>query len=190
MAKRKIKPATLLNPLPICLITCQAEGSAPNILTVAAIGICCFDPPLIGMAIRPSRHSHRLIMETGEFVVNVPNNDLVREVDLCGSLSGREKDKFPTVGLTPLPGEVVRTPLIKECPINLECRVKQVLNLGTHDFFLAEVVASHVDEEYLDPAGNWRGELLQPLAYHLLSREYWSLGESLGIHGFTKTSSL
>lgn len=186
MAKRKIKPATLLNPLPVCLISCQGRESAPNILTVAAIGICCFDPPLIGVAIRPNRYSHGLISESGEFVINVPNWDLVRQVDLCGSLSGKEKNKFAAAGLTPLPASMVRPPLIRECPINIECKVKQTLNLGTHDFFLSEVVATHMDEECLDEAGNWRGEMLRPLAYHLLSREYWSLGERLGTHGFTR----
>jgi len=186
MAKRKIKPATLLNPLPICLISCQGKESAPNILTVGALGICCFDPPMVGVAIRPNRHSHGLIVESGEFVINVPNQDLVRQVDLCGSLSGKEKDKFAAAGLTPLPAAVVGAPLVEECPINIECKVKQTMSLGTHDFFLAEVVATHMDEESLDEAGNWRGEMLRPLAYHLLSREYWSLGQRLGSHGFTK----
>jgi flavin reductase (DIM6/NTAB) family NADH-FMN oxidoreductase RutF len=190
MAKRRINPATLLNPLPVCLISCQGKEPTPNIITVAAIGLCCFDPPIIGMAIRGSRHSHHLIEESGEFVVNVPNQDLVRKVDLCGSLSGREGDKFSAAGLTPLPGEIVRAPLIKECPINIECKIKQILALGSHDFFLGEVVATHVDEQYLDHAGKWRGEALQPLAYHLLSREYWSLGERLGKHGFAKPSPI
>lgn len=189
MAKRRINPATLLNPLPLCLLTCQGEGSAPNILTVAAIGICCFDPPTIGVALRPSRYSHGLIKESGEFVVNVPNRDLLRQVDLCGSISGKDQDKFSAAGLTPLPGEMVRAPLIKECPINLECQVRQIMTLGTHDLFLAQVVATHMDEECLDEVGKWRGERLQPLAYHLLSREYWSLGERLEIHGFTQPSS-
>jgi len=186
MAKRKIKPATLLNPLPVSLISCQGKTSAPNLITVAALGICCFDPPMVGVAIRGSRHSHALIQESGEFVINVPNQDLVRQIDLCGSVSGREKDKFAATGLRPLPAAVVKAPLVQECPINIECRVKQTLNLGTHDLFLAEVVAAHMDEEYLDEAGNWRGEMLKPLAYHLLSREYWSLGERLGTHGFTR----
>lgn len=186
MAKRRIKPATLLNPLPVCLITCQGKGPVPNIITVAAIGLCCFDPPIIGVAIRTNRYSHLLIKESGEFVVNVPNQDLVRQVDLCGCLSGREGSKFSAVGLTPLPGEAVQAPLIKECPINIECKVRQALVLGSHDFFLGEVVATHLDEQYLDAEGKWRGEALEPLAYHLLSREYWSLGERLGEHGFAK----
>jgi len=186
MAKRKIKAATLLNPLPICLISCQGKSSPPNLITVAALGICCFDPPMVGVAIRGNRHSHALIQESGEFVINVPNQDLVRQVDLCGSLSGKEKDKFAAAGLTPLPAAMVRAPLIAECPIHMECQVKQTLSLGTHDLFLAQVVATHMDEECLDEAGNWRGETLRPLAYHLLSREYWSLGERLGSHGFTK----
>jgi flavin reductase (DIM6/NTAB) family NADH-FMN oxidoreductase RutF len=190
MAKRRINPATLLNPLPVCLISCQGTESAPNVITVAAIGLCCFDPPVIGAAIRGNRYSHRLIVETGEFVVNVPNRDLVRQVDLCGSLSGREGDKFGKVGLTPLPAEVVRPPLIKECPINLECKVKQRVTLGSHDLFLGEVVATHLDEECLDTEGGWRGESLEPLAYHLLCREYWSLGERLGKHGFMKSSAV
>jgi flavin reductase (DIM6/NTAB) family NADH-FMN oxidoreductase RutF len=141
---------------------------------------------MVGVAIRPNRYSHGLIVESGEFVINVPNQNLVREVDLCGSSSGKERDKFAASGLTPLPAAVVKAPLIQECPINIECKVKQILNLGTHDFFLAEVVATHMDEEYVDAAGQWRGELLSPLAYHLLSREYWSLGERLASHGFTK----
>jgi flavin reductase (DIM6/NTAB) family NADH-FMN oxidoreductase RutF len=190
MAKRKIKPATLLNPLPVCLITCQAEESLPNILTVAAIGICCFDPPMIGVSIRPSRCSHGLIKESGEFVVNVPNRDLLRQVDLCGSVSGKDQDKFFAAGLTALPAEVIRAPLIQQCPINIECQVRQIITLGSHDLFLAQVVATHMDEEYLDEAGNWRGERLQPLAYHLLSREYWSLGERLEAHGFTRPPSV
>jgi flavin reductase (DIM6/NTAB) family NADH-FMN oxidoreductase RutF len=189
MAKRRIKPATLLNPLPVCLISCQGRESAPNILTAAAIGICCFDPPMLGVAIRSNRYSRRLIQESGEFVVNVPNQDLVSQVDLCGSISGREKDKFATFGLTPLPAQVVRAPLIQECPINLECKVRQTLTLGSHDLFLGEVVATHLDEECLDRADQWRGEAFRPLAYHLLCREYWSLGERLGAHGFSRPSN-
>jgi len=186
MAKRMIKPSTLLTPLPVCLITCPGKDSPPNVLTVAAVGICCFDPPMIGIAIRPNRHSHRLIAAAGELVVNIPSPDLVREVDLCGSLSGREVDKFGATGLTPLSATVVRAPLIQQCPINLECKVRQTLNLGTHDLFLAEVVAAHLNEECVDEAGNWKGELIRPLAYHLPSREYWSLGQRLASHGFSR----
>lgn len=186
MAKRTIKPATLLTPLPVCLISCAGQDPPPNVLTVAAVGICCFDPPLIGVAIRPNRHSHGLITAAGEFVVNVPTPDLLREVDLCGSLSGREADKFAAAGLTPLPGTVVKAPLIQQCPINLECKIRHTLKLGTHDLFLAEVVAAHLDEECVDESGNWMGEAIRPLAYHLPSREYWSLGQPLAKHGFSR----
>src|SRR5512136_2829296 len=131
--------STALFPVPAVLVTCGVER--PNIITLAWVGTVCSQPPMVGIAVRPERHSHHLLREVGEFVVNLPPAGLVAAVERCGTVSGRDHDKFALCNLTPLPAARVRVPLIAECPIHLECVVRQVLSLGTHDLFLGEVVA-------------------------------------------------
>lgn len=177
------RPGTLLNPVPVVLITSQRPGGKPNIITVAWVGTVCSDPPMVGVSIRPQRYSHDIIAETGQFVVNLPSRDILRAVDFCGVKSGRDADKFAATGLTPLPAARVAAPLIRECPVHLECRVRQVIRLGSHDLFLAEVMGVQVDASLLDAKGRLALERAGLVAY--VHGHYWGLGEMLGKFGFS-----
>ena len=141
---------------------------------------------MISIAIRPQRHSHGIIRRTGEFVANLPTTGILREMDFCGVVSGSKLDKFSTTKLTPTSAEKVKAPLIKECPVNLECRVKQILPLGSHDLFLGEVVAVHMDTDIQDERGRLDVAKSKLFAFHPGAMEYWSLGEKIGKYGFTK----
>ena len=138
--KQSWKPGTVLYPLPAVLVSCGAAPEEYNMLTVAWTGTVCSDPPMCFISVRPERHSHAIISRTGEFVINLTTRRLARAADWCGVRSGRDFDKFREMGLTAVPSEKVAAPLIAESPVNIECRVRQVLPLGTHDMFLAEVV--------------------------------------------------
>jgi flavin reductase (DIM6/NTAB) family NADH-FMN oxidoreductase RutF len=177
---KAIKPgSTTLYPLPVVLVSCGIER--PNIITLAWAGTLCSDPPSVGIGVRPERFSHGLIVEAGEFVVNIPRADQVGVVDYCGQVSGRDVDKWAACDLTPAPASKVRTPLIAECPVALECRINHRLTLGVHDLFVAEVLAVQVDEQALDPQGRLDYGRAQPLAY--TGGYYWELGELLGRFG-------
>jgi flavin reductase (DIM6/NTAB) family NADH-FMN oxidoreductase RutF len=182
MAKTRKKPSTYLYPLPVVLVTCGAEK--PNIITLAWVSTVCSDPPMVSIAVRPSRHSHQLIEETGEFVVNIPGEELLEVTDHCGQVSGREVDKFAEFGLTPEPASEVKAPLIAECHVNMECRVRQKLELGAHHVFLGEVVAVHVNEEVLDEEGS-RVDYDKAKPFVLTSAEYRGLSQALGKYGFS-----
>jgi len=183
MAKVLLKPGTELYPVPAVMVTCVSKEGKPNIITLAWVGTVCSEPPMVSISIRPSRYSHGLIEESGEFVVNIPTADLVRQTDMCGVISGRTHDKFEAAGLTAEPARLVRPPLIKECPVNLECKVKHALDLGTHDMYVGEIVAVHADEAVLGPDGSVDAASTKALAF--AASEYWSLGERLGAYGFT-----
>ncbi|MDH4208749.1 MAG: flavin reductase family protein [Anaerolineae bacterium] len=182
MAKTRKGPSTYLYPVPVVLVTCGTEK--PNIITLAWVGTVCSDPPMVGIAVRPDRHSHALIEETGEFVVNMPGEDLLEAADRCGHLSGREVDKFAATGLTPAPAAEVKTPLIAECHVNMECKVRQKLELGVHDLFLGEVVAVHVNEEVLSESGK-RIDYSKARPFVLTFAEYRGLTEPLAKYGCT-----
>ncbi len=182
MAKVTKKPGNYLYPLPPCLITC-GPVEKPNIITLTWAGSLCSEPPIMGVSIRPSRHSHPLVKQSGEFAINVPTAEMVRAVDWCGNVSGRNQDKFVAMGLTPVPAEVIRTALIRECPLNLECRVVQTVSLGSHDLFLGRVVAVHADESILDGDGDIDLGKANPLAYG--GHSYWSLGQFVAKQGYT-----
>jgi len=186
MPKKSLKPTSALLVTPVVLVTCQDEGAKPNIITLAWVGVANSDPPMISIAIRPQRHSHGIIKRTGEFVANLPTTGILREMDFCGVVSGSKLDKFSTTKLTPTSAEKVKAPLIKECPVNLECRVKQVLPLGSHDLFLGEVVAAHMDTEIQDKKGRMDIAKARPFAFCAGATEYWSLGERIGGYGFTQ----
>ena len=174
-------------PTPACLITSLAADGTPNIITLAEtfnISIGVEGYVTVGLAIVPSRYSHGLIEASGEFTVNIPTADMVREVDRCGTVSGRRHDKFAYSGLTPLPSTKVKPPIIAECPVNLECTLIDITRAGDHDLFRGEVVAQHVDEAILNADGAIAIDRLNPLSYVL--GQYWSLGRHLGNHGFTK----
>ena len=182
--KRSWKLSRPLYPTPVCLVTSISPDNRPNIITLAEVYMPCIQDPLtMGLSINPKRYSNSLIRETKEFVVNIPTADLVRIVDYCGTVSGRDADKFEATKLTPEPAELVKPPSIKECPVNIECRLRQVTPIGYHDFFMEEGLAVHVDETILD--GNKIDmKKAKPLIYNL--GEYWSCGEYLGKHGFSR----
>ena len=186
MEKKSLTPTTMLFPTPVVLVTCVDEVGKPNIITLAWAGVVNSEPPMIGISIRPSRYSHKCIKRSKEFVVNLPTEAMVRGVDACGLVSGRDKDKFALMGWKPVPAEKVKAPLIDECPVHLECQVKEVISLGSHDLFLGEIVALHVKEEVQKGKGGVDIRRCLPVAYCTGSREYWNLGKPLGDHGFSK----
>ncbi len=153
MAKKELKPQTLLAPVPAALVSCGYEGGEKNIISIAWVGVVNSIPPMVSISIRPSRHSHGIIKETGEFVVNIPREDQAEAVDVCGTLSGKKLDKFARFNFTPQKGVLANAPGIEECPISLECRVNQVISLGSHDMFIGEVVNTTVDETFLSSSG-------------------------------------
>ena len=186
MAKKSVKPTSALLVTPVILVTCQDEGARPNIITLAWVGVASSDPPMISIAIRPERHSHGIIKRTGEFVANLPTASILKEMDFCGVASGSKVDKFSSTKLTAAPAEKSKAPLILECPINLECRVKQVIPLGSHDLFLGEVIAAHIDTEIRDEKGRLDVQKGKFFAFCPGAMEYWGLGERIGKYGFTK----
>ncbi|MGC9333544.1 MAG: flavin reductase family protein [Anaerolineae bacterium] len=175
-----IKPgSTALYPVPAVLVSCGVQK--PNIITLAWVGTLCSDPPSVGIGVRPERFSHGLIVEAGEFVINLPRADQVDVVDYCGQVSGREVDKWVACDFTPAPSSKIQTPIIAECPVALECRVSQRLTVGAHDLFVGEVLAVQIDESVLDDQGRLDYEKAQPLAY--IGGYYWQLGQLLGRFG-------
>jgi len=190
MAKRKgiekqsWKPGNVLSPAPPVLVSCGGmQGWKPNLITIAWAGNVCSDPPMLSISVRPERYSFEIIRTTREFVVNVPSLKQARAVDWCGVVSGRSEDKFAGAGLTPAAALKVRPPIVLECPINIECRVKQSLELGSHTMFVAEVVAVQVSSDLVDGKGRLRLEKCGLLAF--AHGEYFVLGRRIGKFGFS-----
>ncbi|MBU7007427.1 flavin reductase family protein [Phosphitispora fastidiosa] len=177
--------STILFPVPAVLVTCQSGDSAPNIITIAWTGIMNSSPPMVYIGVQPSRHSYSLIKESGEYVINIPSSDWIRVVDYCGTVSGRTVDKFKEKHLNPIPAAHVKPPLINECPVNMECRVRQVISLGSHDVFIAEVLAVHFDENVLDEKGRPDLDRIRPVGYG--AGEYRLMADILGQHGCSRT---
>jgi flavin reductase (DIM6/NTAB) family NADH-FMN oxidoreductase RutF len=184
MAKVQRDAGTDLYPVPAVVVSCADKAGKANLIALAWVGTVCSEPPMLSIAVRPARYSHPIIKETREFVVNLPRADQAQAVDVCGTTSGRTQDKFAAAGLTPEPATYVKAPLIKEFPVNIECRVRETLSLGTHDLFLAEIVAVHADEQVLDEAGGLAVEKLKPLAY--VDGEYCAVGKVVGSYGFSQ----
>jgi flavin reductase (DIM6/NTAB) family NADH-FMN oxidoreductase RutF len=182
--KIKKKPFTALFPCPVVLVTCVDSKREPNIITLAWAGTVCSEPPTIALGIRPIRYSHKLIKSTKEFVVNIPTSKILKETDFCGVTSGRELDKFSKTKLTQEPADKVKPPLIRECPVNIECKLKDRIPLGTHDLFLGEILQVHVDQQILDEKGNIDFTKADPFTYN--QDEYWGLNKKIGTYGFTK----
>ena len=182
--KESWKPGTVLYPLPAVLVSCGAAPEEYNMLTVAWTGTVCSDPPMCYISVRPERHSYDIIRRTGEFVINLTTEKLARATDWCGVRSGREFDKFRETGLTPGKALHVAAPIIEEAPVNIECRVKQIVPLGSHDMFIAEVAGVQVDAAYIDPqSGKFCLEQARPIVYS--HGEYFALGEALGHFGWS-----
>jgi flavin reductase (DIM6/NTAB) family NADH-FMN oxidoreductase RutF len=185
MAKRSIEPFRPVYPSPAALVTAVDENGRANIITLGEVfNLSIAEPVIVGIAIAKARYTHELISRTGEFVVNLPPARLLEKVDRCGSVSGRQVDKFAAFGLTALAATRVRPPLIAECPVNLECRLLGIEEIGDHDLFKGEVLVEHVDEDVLDASGRVQVSKLDPLCY--MMGEYWSAGRKLGHHGFTR----
>lgn len=149
MSKRKLKPGTMLNPVPAVMVTC-GSGDNANIITIAWTGIINSDPPITYVSVRKSRHSHRLIAESGEFVINLTTETLAKAADFCGVRSGRDMNKAEAAGVTFAKADTVSCPLIDQSPVNLECKVIEVKEYPTHDMFIAEIVSVHADESLFD----------------------------------------
>ena len=183
MGKELWKPGNMLYPLPVVMVSVADKGGKNNIITIAWTGTICSNPPMVSISVRPERYSYDILKETGEFVINLTTKDLTYATDYCGVKSGRDVDKFKEMGLTPLPGKEVKAPLIAESPVNIECKVTQVIPLGSHDMFLAEVVAVHVDEKYMDEKGKFHLDKAEPIAYS--HGDYLATGELLGTFGYS-----
>ena len=182
--KQSWKPGTMIYPLPAVLISCGADAEEQNLFTVAWTGTVCTNPPMCYISVRPERHSYDIIKRTGEFVINLTNSALARATDWCGVRSGRDYDKFAEMGLTPKPAAVVAAPVVAESPVSIECRVKQIVPLGSHDMFIADVVNVLVDEEYINPeTGKLELERADMITY--CHGEYFRLGEALGHFGWS-----
>ncbi len=181
--KESWKPGNLLYPLPAVMVSCQRPGERPNIITVAWAGTTCSSPAMVSISIRPERYSYGIIKETGEFVINLVNRELTYATDFCGVRSGRDVDKFKEMNLTPVSSETVSAPSIKESPVNIQCRVTQIIPLGSHDLFLAEVTGITVDQDYMDEKGKFHLNSTGLVAYS--HGEYFLLGEKLGKFGYS-----
>ena len=181
--KQNWRPGTMIYPLPAVLVSCGETPEEYNMLTVAWTGTICSDPAMCYISVRPERHSYDIIKRTGEFVINLTTEALARATDWCGVKSGKDVNKWREMGLTPAPASVVKAPLIEESPVSIECRVKQILPLGTHDMFIAEVVNVVVDEEYLDETGKFDMVRAGLMAYS--HGEYFTLGKSFGHFGWS-----
>ena len=173
----------MIYPLPAVLVSCGENPEEYNMLTVAWTGTICSDPAMCYISVRPERHSYQIIRRTGEFVINLTTEALARATDWCGVKSGKDFNKWEQMGLTPAPATVVKAPIIEESPVSIECRVKQIIPLGTHDMFIAEVVNVVVDEQYLDEKGKFDMVRAGLMAYS--HGEYFTLGRSLGHFGWS-----
>ncbi|MGL4634281.1 MAG: flavin reductase family protein [Cetobacterium sp.] len=184
MTKELFKGSVVLNPVPAVVITSRNKDGVNNAFTVAWTGTICTNPPMLSISIRPERLSYEYIKETMEFTVNLPNTFQVRETDYCGVISGRDVDKIKHLGLTAKPGEHVNSPYLEEFPINIECKVKQIIPLGTHDLFLAEVVGSHINKNIIDEKGKIHFEWANLINY--CHGEYFPMSKKpIGQFGFS-----
>jgi len=182
--KIKWNGAALLAPAPCVMVSCGGMGDGEsNIITIGWTGIVNTHPPMTYISVRPTRHSYGIIKETGEFAINLTPAALVRKADYCGVYTGKKVDKFKVCGFTKEKASELSCPIIAEAPLTLECRVKDVIPLGTHDMFLADIVAVDVDESLLDENGKLHLDRARMSAY--MHGEYFALGEKLGKFGFS-----
>lgn len=182
MVKTVWKPGTMLYPLPPVMVTCGTVEK-PNVLTIAWTGIINSEPAMTYISVRPSRFSYDIIKETKEFVINLSTEKMLKAVDFCGVKSGKDTDKLKETGLTVLPAENIKAPIIEQSPLSLECRVTEIKPLGSHDMFLAEIIAVHVDEKLLDANGRFELEKSGLIAF--CHGAYYALGKKLGTFGFS-----
>jgi flavin reductase (DIM6/NTAB) family NADH-FMN oxidoreductase RutF len=184
MGKQNWKPGNMVYPLPAALISCGELNGKMNLLTVSWLGTLCTDPPMCYISVRPERYSYEIIKQTGEFVINLTTADMAEATDWCGVKSGRDFDKFKESKLTPAAATVVKCPIVAESPISIECKVKEIKPLGTHDMFIADVVNIIADDRYIDP---------ETAAFSLAASgiisyahgTYYSLGKRIGKFGWS-----
>jgi len=180
MAKINFKPGNMLYPLPAVLVSCANNGKT-NLITIAWTGTVCTNPPMVSISVRPERYSYSMIKESGEFIINLTTKALANATDYCGVRSGRDVDKWKECHLTPIPADTVSCPLIAESPVNIECQVTEIKELGSHHMFLAKVTAVHVDDRYMDEKNTFHLNNCDLLAYS--HGTYFTLGDSLGGFG-------
>lgn len=183
MTKEFWKAGNMLYPVPAVMVSCQRKSELPNIITIAWCGTCCTNPPILYISIRPERYSYDIIKETKEFVVNLVPEDLVYATDYCGVKSGRNVNKFKELNLTPSPSQKVYAPSISECPVNIECKVKEIIPLGSHDMFIAEIVGTTIDKKFMTETGKFDLNKAKLVSYS--HGEYFSLEKKLGTFGFS-----
>ncbi len=174
-----------LFPSPVVLVTClDEEKGGANIITLAWASNFSLNPPTIGIGVNTGRYSYKLIEKTGEFVVNIPSKEHLHESDFCGVTSGKKINKFSATKFTIEPAKKVKTPLIKECPVNIECKVSKIIDNGSHGIFIGEILLMHIDEEIQTLQGTIDYSKADPILY--LNGDYWSIGEEIGKHGLSK----
>lgn len=183
MGKQHWKPGNMLNPVPAVMVSVTDKEGKSNIITVAWAGTVCTNPPMVSISVRPSRYSYQILEETGEFVINLTNEPLVKACDYCGVVSGRDVDKFAKTGLTPIPMEHVHAMGIDESPVNMECKITEKRELGSHTMFIAEVVGVTVDDQYMDETGKFHINESGLVMYS--HGEYFALGKKLGKFGYS-----
>lgn len=183
MAKKQWKPGNMLYPLPAVMVSTRDLAGNDNIITVAWAGTICTNPPMVSISIRPGRHSYKMIQESKSFVINLTTEKLCFATDYCGVRSGRDVDKFKEMHLTKVEATQINAPMIGESPVNIECKLRKIEKLGSHDMFIADVVAVHADENYMDAKGKFDLNKANPLVYS--HGEYYSLGKKLGTFGYS-----
>ncbi|MBU3842754.1 MAG: flavin reductase family protein [Candidatus Fusobacterium pullicola] len=165
MSKNYFKGSVVLNPVPVVMVTSRNSEGKDNVFTVAWTGTVCTKPPMLSISIRPERLSYEYIKESMEFTINLPTRRLTKETDFCGVRSGRVVDKISEMKFTMKEGKEVNSPYIDECPVNIECKVKSIIPLGTHDLFIAEVLCSHIDKKLIDENGKIHFEWANLITY-------------------------
>ncbi len=183
MAKELWKPGNMLYPLPAVMVSMADKDGKSNIITLAWVGTVCTNPPMVYISVRPERYSYPILKETGEFVINLTTKDLTYATDYCGVKSGRDVNKFKETKLTEIPATEIKAPMIAESPVNIECRVREIIPLGSHDMFLADVLAVHADEKYMDEQHKFHLEKADPIVYS--HGAYFNCGELLGTFGYS-----
>ena len=183
MGKIDFKPGTMLYPLPAVLVTVRDKEGRDNMITIAWAGTACTNPPMLYISVRPERYSYKALRETGEFVVNLTTKDMAKAVDYCGVRSGKDVDKFKQTGLQKGEASKVNVSVIEDSPVNIECKVRELLELGSHHMFLADVVHVTVDDRYMDEKGTFHLERANPIVYS--HGTYFDIGNSLGTFGYS-----
>ena len=183
MAKQQWKPGNMLYPLPVVMVSVRDLEGHDNIITVAWAGTVCTNPPMVSISVRPERYSYHMLEESRAFVINLTTEQLCYATDFCGVRSGKDVGKFAQMKLTKVEASQINAPMIGESPVNIECKVKKIEKPGSHHIFLAEVVAVHADEKYMDEKGRFDLNLANPIVYS--HGEYYGLGKKLGSFGYS-----